>query len=240
MLWWIETMWTLRNSFGNPRSILRLDSFHDHIVKSVKNRLIEKNTNIAVIPGGCTSKLQPLDVAINKSFKSKVKDWYNDWMISNIHAFTPTGKIKRPSYSTVATWVKESWDEVDVSIIQNSFKCCGISTKLDSSKDNCLFNYDGLLNQVNVDDDEVIEDPNLEEYLEKTDYENDWNIEEEINEEGEQEIEEEINEEDEQEIEKKMKDNEEEDYDYVDSDDNDEEFKQALKKLKKKYKVKFL
>ena len=38
-------------------------------------------------------------------------------MISNIHAFTPTGKIKRPSYSTVATWVKESWDEVDKDLI---------------------------------------------------------------------------------------------------------------------------
>ena len=65
-----------------------------------------------------------------------------------------------------------------------------------------LFNYDGLLNQVNVDDDEVIEDPNPEEYPEKTDYENDWNIEEEINEEGEQEIEEEINKKNEQEIER--------------------------------------
>src|SRR6266542_3072444 len=215
MLWWIEIVWTSRNPFGNPRSMLVLDSFRGHIVESVKNRLIEKNTNIAVIPGGYTSKLQPLDVTINKSFKFKVKDRYNDWMISNIHAFTPTGKIKRPSYSTVATWVKELWDEVDVSIIQNSFKCCGIFTKLDSSEDNCLFNYQCLLNQVNVDDDEVIEDPNPEEYPEKTNYENDWNIEEEINEEGEQEIEEEIN------------DNEKEDYDYVNSDDNDEEFKQA-------------
>jgi hypothetical protein len=52
--------------------MLVYDSFRGHIVNSVKNRLMEKNTNIAVIPGGCTSKLQPLDVAINKSFKSKV------------------------------------------------------------------------------------------------------------------------------------------------------------------------
>jgi len=49
-----------------------LDSFRGHTVDNVKNRLIEKNTNIAIIPGGCTSKLQPLDVSINKSFKSKV------------------------------------------------------------------------------------------------------------------------------------------------------------------------
>ncbi|CAB4386306.1 unnamed protein product [Rhizophagus irregularis] len=42
-----------------------------HIISSVKNRLVEKNTNIAIIPGGCTSKLQPLNIAINKSFKAK-------------------------------------------------------------------------------------------------------------------------------------------------------------------------
>lgn len=73
MLWWIETVWTSRNSFANPQSMLILDSFRGHTVSSVKNRLVEKNTNIAVIPGGCTSKLQPLDNAINRSFKSKVK-----------------------------------------------------------------------------------------------------------------------------------------------------------------------
>lgn len=72
MLWWIETVWTSRNPFGNSRSMLVLDSFRGHTVNSVKNRLVEKNTNIVVIPGGCTSKLQPLDVAINKSFKTKV------------------------------------------------------------------------------------------------------------------------------------------------------------------------
>ncbi len=49
-----------------------LDFFHGHTVNSVKNRLVEKNTNIAVISGGCISKLQPLDNAVNKSFKSKV------------------------------------------------------------------------------------------------------------------------------------------------------------------------
>ncbi len=57
ILWWIETVWTSRNPFSNSRSMLVLDSFHGHIVDSVKNHLVEKNTNIAVIPGGCTSKL---------------------------------------------------------------------------------------------------------------------------------------------------------------------------------------
>jgi len=76
ILWWIETVWTSRNPFANSQSILILDSFRGHTVTSVKNRLVEKNTNIAVIPSGSTSKLQPLDNAINKSFKSKVNYYY--------------------------------------------------------------------------------------------------------------------------------------------------------------------
>lgn len=93
-------------------------------------------------------------------------------MLGNNHAFTATGKIKRPAYSTVATWVKESWDDVSVDLIKKSFKCCGVSTKLDGSEDNQLFDYDKV-----VDSDEEIEDPEgEEEYPEEGDYENDWNI----------------------------------------------------------------
>ena len=183
MLWQIENVWTSRNRFGNLRSMLVLDSFRDHTVNSVRN---QKNTNIAVIPGGCTSKLQPLDVAINKSFKSKVilfdfftlvlilvqllifvklqvKDQYNDWMISNIHTFTPMKKIKRPSYSTVATWVKESWNEVSKDLIQRSFKTCGISTNIDGSENDCIF--DDVLDDRDDEMVEISDDENHEEYF---------------------------------------------------------------------------
>jgi len=74
MLYWIENVWIKRaRRFSNPQSLLVLDSFSAHITDSVKRRFGEKNTNIAVIPGGLTSRLQPLDVSINKSFKSKVR-----------------------------------------------------------------------------------------------------------------------------------------------------------------------
>ncbi|GBC09173.1 hypothetical protein RclHR1_08660004 [Rhizophagus clarus] len=84
ILWWVENMWTLKNWFGNSRSMLILDSFHGYIVDSVKNQLVKKNTNMAMIPSGCISKLQPLNISlilmklqvrdcedlIQKSFKS--------------------------------------------------------------------------------------------------------------------------------------------------------------------------
>jgi hypothetical protein len=145
MLWWVENVWKQRNALANPRSLLVLDSFRGHLVDSVKNRFNEKQTNIAVIPGGLTGKLQPLDVAINKSFKAKLRQYYNEWMNFEVHELTPAGRIKRPSYATVAEWVKKSWDEVDVSLIRRSFKCCGISIARDGSEDNLMFDYDDLL-----------------------------------------------------------------------------------------------
>ena len=73
MIWWMENVWHRRANLGsNPRSLLVLDSFTAHKTDPVKRRFREKNTDIAIIPGGLTSRLQPLDVSLNKSFKTKV------------------------------------------------------------------------------------------------------------------------------------------------------------------------
>ena len=108
-------------------------------------------------------------------------------MSSTIHILTPAGWIKKPSYSAVATWVKESWDEVNINLIQKSFKCCGISTEIDGSEDQFIFDYDKVLDEVNDNndgDDEVVEnldDLSDDEYSDKNDYVNDWNVEEDNN-----------------------------------------------------------
>ncbi|CAG8718226.1 13709_t:CDS:2, partial [Cetraspora pellucida] len=71
IIFWIEHIWNRRAPLSNSCSLLVLNSFLGHITTSVKNRLNEKNTNIAVIPDGLTKTLQPLDVYINKCFKEK-------------------------------------------------------------------------------------------------------------------------------------------------------------------------
>ena len=70
MLFWVENIWNQRASLSsNPRSLLVLDSFVGHLVDSVKNRLQEKNTNIVVISGRLTFKLQLLDISVVKTLK---------------------------------------------------------------------------------------------------------------------------------------------------------------------------
>lgn len=66
---------------------------------------------------------------------------YNQWMNEEIKDYTPSGKIKRPSYSLIANWVKESWEDIDSDMIKRSFKCCGISNALDGKEDSLIFNF---------------------------------------------------------------------------------------------------
>ena len=48
--------------------------------------------------------------------------YYNEWMNDAIKELTPSGKIKKPSYSLVTNWVKDSWDAIDPNMIKRSFK----------------------------------------------------------------------------------------------------------------------
>ncbi len=74
MIWWINNIWFKRssNQLSNSRFLLVLDSFREYLVNSIKERLNEVHINMAVIPKDLISKLQPLDVTVNKSFKSNV------------------------------------------------------------------------------------------------------------------------------------------------------------------------
>jgi len=63
-------------------------------------------------------------------------------------------KRVKPSCETVANWVRDSWNAVDVNLIQKSFKCCGISNKHDGTEDDWIFNYNRL-GQENQPGDEV-------------------------------------------------------------------------------------
>ena len=50
--------------------MLSFDIFAAHLTDGVKNQLLEGNTNILAMPTGCTSKCQPMDVCLNKTFKA--------------------------------------------------------------------------------------------------------------------------------------------------------------------------
>lgn len=101
---------------------------------------------------------------------------YNHWMNETVKDYTPSGKIKRPSYSLVANWVKASWDAIDPNMIMRSFKCCGVSNAMDGSEDGLISNFNKVQN-VNNTGRGIEEEDESYEGSSDSDYETDDNSE---------------------------------------------------------------
>ena len=67
MMRWINEIYL--KYAGSKKSLLVMDTFSAYCSDEIISLLSEHHPRVALIPGGCTSKLQPLDVSLNKPFK---------------------------------------------------------------------------------------------------------------------------------------------------------------------------
>ena len=85
-----------------------------------------------MIPGGCTSIVQPMDKCINKPFKESMRQSWQGWMREG-RAKTKMGNLKQPTRQDAINWVSKAWDSIKQETIANSFLICGISNALDNA-----------------------------------------------------------------------------------------------------------
>lgn len=164
---WIEKVWNSRpGGMLKKKSLLVWDSFKAHLVDSVKRKLKCNNTDVAVIPGGLTSVVQPLDVSLNKPFKDRLRGNWSNWMIEGEKQFTKGGAMKAPSLEIITGWIKQSWDDVSLSTVERSFKKCCISNALDGTEDDLIWEE-----EEETEDKEDQEDALYDDRLN----ENEWN-----------------------------------------------------------------
>ena len=81
------------------KSMLVWDSFGANLSAPIRSTLKSLNTKPAVIPGGMTVIVQPLDDAINKPFKDYMRKKWQEWMLADQHTFTASGRIRKKSAS---------------------------------------------------------------------------------------------------------------------------------------------
>jgi hypothetical protein len=118
---WIIKAWKKRSgTFMNPKSVLVLDSCRVHLMENVKKEL-SKCSQLAIIPGGLTKKLQPLDISVNRSFKSKLRKKWEQWMIDGIKLYTKSGTLKKASYSEIYQCIVDSWKDISDVCVKNGF-----------------------------------------------------------------------------------------------------------------------
>ena len=145
----ISTEWA--NPFKNPigqnsdGKILIADVHRAQQTDSVKELLKKHKTSLVNVPPGCTSRVQVVDVWINKPFKDELRSLFEDHLDKNLDQYVD-GKINASQRRVLMTkWVGEAWSKVGKmkdSIIR-SFKKCGLSVALDGSE-NDEVNIEGL------------------------------------------------------------------------------------------------
>ena len=144
VLIWLEKVWSLRSgALTKKPALLVWDQFRAHLTELVKEALKrDHQTTPAVIPGGLTSMLQPLDVSLNKPFKVNMKKLWQEWMSGGNAKLTPKGNFHRPDLALVVGWVKEAWESIPPEMIKKSFLKTSISNALDGTEDDILWQDD--------------------------------------------------------------------------------------------------
>ena len=137
---WVEKVWQSWSiSLLRKKGLLVWVSFQGHLANSVKRAVCQTNTNIAVIPGGLTSILQPLDISLNKPFKYRLWKQWNNWMIEGQKSSNPAGNMRAASLLTVCLWVLDAWRSLPAEVVAWSFEKHSISKFKDGTEDKILW-----------------------------------------------------------------------------------------------------
>lgn len=94
---------------------------HAHLTDSVKSTYKKASVIIAIIPGGLTKILHPLNITI-VHFNEKCKNVRKEWMHNKTHSFIKTGYMRKAMYEEVAEWVSDSWKKVKTIIIASGLR----------------------------------------------------------------------------------------------------------------------
>lgn len=101
--------------------LLIMDSMPAHATESIKEHLRENDrAHLAIIPGGCTSALQPLRVNIDRSFMAKFKALWSEWLMHQGHN---AAKPPSPTPYHLTVWVSKAVSQIPRDFISNAFRC---------------------------------------------------------------------------------------------------------------------
>ena len=112
------------SSAGEQRTLLLLDCYNAHRTARVKAAALDRNIDLAIIPGGYTPFLQPLDVGVFKPFKDRLRVLWARWILDpQQHSFiAKSGNLKSPEPSRLCQWVAEAWQSISQTIVVNAFR----------------------------------------------------------------------------------------------------------------------
>jgi hypothetical protein len=99
--------------------ILFLDSYRCHMMASVVGMIQDLGVEVEHIPGGCTSLCQPVDIGVNKPFKNRIQNQWEEWMIAEGLA---NGTTFPPTRENIVEWTRIATNSLPAQMIQNAWR----------------------------------------------------------------------------------------------------------------------
>lgn len=113
MFFWIAEVQKPIADFLEGSKILILDEAQAHLTRKVHIQIAFTHTELEVIRGGYTLKLQVMDVGLNKPFKHRIWGNVEFFMMENDHS-------AKPCQFDVSNWIAKSWNAVNSDCIQKT------------------------------------------------------------------------------------------------------------------------
>ncbi|GBG63617.1 hypothetical protein CBR_g38928 [Chara braunii] len=120
--------------FSHQPVLLIIDSYGPHLKVAESERLKKMNIHVHIVPPNLTGILQPLDVAVNRSFQQSYGHQYDAYIsnaLENPSLQTKTGNPKTPTYQMVVDWVCQWAKTKTKEDIAHAFAMCGLVRKED-------------------------------------------------------------------------------------------------------------
>ena len=138
---WLDHIWIpytekVQTELKFDKSFLTLDAFSAHKVDSVMEKMAENNVGSQEVPAGCTSKVQVLDVSLNRPFKSVLTECWEDYVVETTNTMTeaalndPKFKLPSPPRQAIVDWVLKGYDYLvsKKEMVRRAFEVCGVVT----------------------------------------------------------------------------------------------------------------
>lgn len=138
---WIDDNFAKFAAEEDEEILLVIDAATFHKTQPIKNKLKEHNTTLALIPGGCTSLVQPLDTAINRPFKQWLQEETDKYTESKENELGDDMKWsvgdKRVMITHIVSRTIQRLKQ-HTEMVEKAFLNCGISVRPDGSEDNVI------------------------------------------------------------------------------------------------------